>query len=326
MLSVLVILIGQFQYSTNVDARIAENYAADRENYYAARGALNLANAFLIKDFDENQIDTLDDDWADSARLSGISIGSVSTVTEVKDQERFLNINRLHLSGKLNDLSDPTYREYLWTKNALARLITVLNIDPDNKLNLVERISDWIDEDSDGNYEEGTRNRGLTTVEEMLQIPGITAAILYGTSGEEGNNRTGLASYITLWGRQQGGIYQININTAPQEILESISDKIDQQKATDIVNYRKDNPFTSPDDLTKVAQEEGGSPVLEKIFDKKEGDPELKAHLTVRSTFFEVSIEATKGYMKMRVEAVVYRDVKREGTFIRQLFWKERQM
>ena len=244
----------------------------------------------------------------------------MSTVIKIKDQERFLNINRLHNSGNRDDIKpDQAYREYKWIKAALARLITVLKLDPD----IVERIADWIDQDSVGEHEEGARNVSLTTIDEMLQIPGITTAILYGTSGEESNNSAGLAGYITLWGTAK-----ININTAPEEILESISDKIDQQKATDIVNYRKDNPFTLLEDLTKVTHGDGGAPVLEKIFDKDEGDKNLKDHLTVSSTYFEVSIEATKGHMRMHVEAVVRRDGSpvTGDTIVRQLFWKERQM
>jgi type II secretory pathway component PulK len=321
MLSVLVILIGQFQYSANVDARIAENYAVDRENYYAARGALNLANAFLIKDSDE--IDTLIDDWADSSLLNSVSIGGVSTSIEVKDQERFLNINRLNKSGNRDDdHPDPEYKEYRWTKDSLVRLITNLGLDPD----LAGCISDWIDEDEDGEHEIGARNKPLTTIEEMLQIPGVTKKVLYGDTDEDGDMREGLASYITLWGTPSpqglGKIYKININTAPAETLRAIIHIDDQEMVSNyvgiIIKYREeeysdgDPPFSKlPDDLKNV-------PGLEKIF---ENDTQLASHLTVKSTFFEVSIGANKGYLKMQVKAIVGR---REGV-IKQYFWKERQ-
>jgi type II secretory pathway component PulK len=324
MLSVLVILIGQFQYSANVDARIAENYAVDRENYYAARGALNLANALLIKDAGKDQIDTLADDWADSSVLNNFSVGEVSTLIEVKDQERFLNINRLHSSGSVNDDKDPEFKEYLWVKRALGRLIDNLGLEQvqdGEESNLAERIADWIDADSKGEYEEGAPNKPLATMEEMLQIPGVTKKVMYGDTDEHGNMREGLASYITLWGKEEEKIYKININTAPPETLRAIIHIDDQEMVSNyvdnIIKYRegkyseKETPFNAPNDLINV-------PELSDIFTR---DKQLASHLTVKSTFFEVSIEATRAHMKMRVNAVE----RRNGKNIIQYFWRERQ-
>jgi general secretion pathway protein K len=316
MLSVLVVLIGQFQYSANVDARIAENYAADRENYYAARGALNLAIALLIKDAkdaDKSKTDTLTDDWADSDMLKGLSIGGVSTVTEVKDQERFLNINRLSKRENPGCTDQEYQRIKDWIKDSLRRLIVeILQLDQTNELQLAERISDWIDEDGDGSYEEGARNMPLTTIEEMLQIPEMTKSILYGHTDEEGEEHEGLASYITLWGTGK-----VNINTAPSKVLLAISQHMMEDDVTAILNYREDTGnhpqgFGAPGNLKEATN------ILTR---QDNGDPQLLGHLTCSSTFFEVSILASKGYLKMQVEAIV----ERRGTSINQLFWKERQ-
>lgn len=296
MLSVLVILIGQFQYSANVDARIAENYAVDRENYYAARGALNVANALLIKDADKNDgVDTLADDWANSSLLDSVSTGSVSTSIVVEDQERFLNVNRL------SDKVEPIAANREWTKDSLGRLITILEMDP----KLAECISDWID----------ARDAPLTTIEEMRQIPEVTNNILYGYVDEQEEKHEGLASYITLWGKGK-----VNINTAGPTILLAILPQITPDIVSAIIQYRENPenpPFKSADEFLNKVKELGGTL-------QYSDQLELRKHITWSSTFFEVSIGVRKGYLKMQVEAVVERVRWKGKNIINQWFWKER--
>lgn len=293
---ILSIVIAQFNYSVSVDERIAKNYAMDRKNYYAARGGIVLATALLEKDAQEDgPRDTLSDDWADSGALQIVPIGDIETTITVTDQERLININRL--SNKKN-------KDYARIRQTLARLIEILELDTD-EIGLLERITDYLDPDEEGDYEEGAKNGPLTTIEEMLQIPGLTPRFLYGYTTEEGEKVNGLAYFIGLWGSAR-----ININTASPEVLRAISPEISEEDAGNIVEYRSEEPFNTPADIINVT---GMSDIYHR-------DRKLMQYLTTLSTYFEVRIRANKDNVKKDVRAIL----QRKGKKVIVLFWKER--
>lgn len=300
---ILSVVITQFLYSTTIDERIAKNFASDRKNYYAARGAVVLARALLEKDAEEDgPRDSLYDDWSGKGQLQNVSvIGDVDTNITITDQERLININRL--SNKSN-------RDFSRVYDALSRLVVILEIDPVGEYAIAERIRDYIDADEDGDFEVEAKNGPLTTIEEMLQIEEITTQRLYGYINEEGEIFEGLVDYIGLWGNGR-----ININTASPEVLRSISAEIDEEDAANILVYRDDpdvGPFNTPMDLTNVT---GMSDIYER-------DKTLMQYLTTVSSWFEVRTRATQDNVKKDVRAIIRRQGKQ--TVIQ--FWKERDL
>ena len=294
-----MIVITQFTYSVQVDRRIADNFAMDRKNYYAARGAIVFAKALLEKDAEEDgPRDTLYDDWAQKGQLQNITIGDVNTRITITDQESLININRL--SNKSNS-------DFARIQSALARLVDILELDPNEELGLVDRITDYIDNDEEGEFEEDAKNAPLATIEEMLQIPGITSQILYGYTTEDGERIKGLSEFVGLW-----GIARININTASEEVLMAISPEITEEDAENIITYRNDEEsFNTPADLTNVV---GMSDIYQR-------DKQLNQYVTTVSTFFEVRVKADKDNVKKDVRAIL----QRQGKNVDMLFWKERE-
>ncbi len=298
---ILAVVITQFNYSTTIDERIAKNFASDRKNYYAARGAVVLARALLEKDAEEDgPRDSLYDDWSGKGQLQNISvIGDVDTNITITDQERLINVNRL--TNKSN-------RDFNRIYEALSRLVVILEMDPAGEFAIAERIRDYIDVDEDGDFEAEAKNAALTTIEEMLQIEGITSRFLYGYVASDGEVFKGLADFLCLWGNGR-----ININTASPEALRAISPEITEEDAANILTYRDDpdvGPFNTPMDLTNVT---GLSDIYER-------DKTLMQYLTTVSTFFEVRVRATQDNVKKDVRAII----RRQGKQTNIQFWKER--
>ncbi len=300
IVAILSVVIVQFTYTIKVDERIAGNFAMDRKNYYAARGAVVFAKALLQKDAEEDgPRDTLYDDWAQKGQLQNITIGDVNTRITITDQESLININRL--TNKKN-------KDFARIQSALARLVEILETDQNGEFDIVDRITDYIDSDEEGEFEDGAKNAALATIEEMLLIPGITAQILYGYTTEDGERIKGLADYIGLWGTAR-----VNLNTASKEVLQAISPEIAEEDAENIITYRNDEEsFNTPADLTNVV---GMSDIYQR-------DKQLNQYVTTVSTYFEVRVRADKDNVKKDVRAIL----RRQGKKIDMLFWKEREL
>jgi general secretion pathway protein K len=301
IVAVLAIVVTQFSYSVQVDERIALNFAVDRENYYAARGALTLATVLLEKDAEEDGArDTLYDDWGEKGMLQNFtSIGEVSTNITVTDQERLININRL--ANKEN-------RDYDRIYESLLRLVDILELDAYGEYAIVERIADYLDADEEGTYEEGARNGPFSTIEELLRVPGLDTRIVYGYTDLDGIRHSGLADYVCLWGTAR-----INLNTASVVILQAISPEISLEDADNILDYRENvEPFNTPADLINVTG----------MADIYQRDQRLTQYLTTVSTYFELRVKAEKDTVRKDVRAVL----RRQGRNIDLLFWKERDL
>jgi len=259
-----------------------------------------LAKALLEKDAEEDGArDSLEDDWAERGQIQNTTIGDVNTSINVTDQERLININRL--SNKSN-------REYNRIHESLMRLVDILELDELTDFEIAQRITDYIDNDEEGDYEEDAKNAPLTTIEEMIQIPGITPAILYGYINEDGEKIKGLADFIGLWGTAR-----INLNTASRETLMAICPEISEEDADNIVDYRSEvELFNTPMDLTNVT---GMSDIYQR-------DKTLLQYVTTVSTYFEVKVTASKDNVKKEVRAIL----QRQGKKVDMLFWKEREI
>jgi general secretion pathway protein K len=90
------------------------------------------------------------------------------------------------------------------------------------------------------------------TVEELLQVRGVTPSIFYGcykTGGEEGETtwRRGLVDLVTVYSRST----RVDANTAPEEILSTI-DGLSEEDAEKIVEARKEEPFKSLNDVRQL--------------------------------------------------------------------------
>lgn len=187
--------------------------------------------------------------------LSGKNFTALSdqwaTPLKLDDEAGSLEITVREESGKIyvNGLVQPNGTEEPFTLAALRRLGAGVQL-PEN---VWSAVADWIDSDDmprSGGYETASyrtqkpaysaSNRALTTLTELSLIKGITPELL----GK-------LRPFLTIY-PDQATAHQININTAPREVLIALDSGIDERLAERILERRKLTPFKSTGELSQV--------------------------------------------------------------------------
>jgi len=244
IISIIVAVTLQF----NIASRSAVYGAADLADtfklMYIAKSGFFGAEALLIED--DNEFDSLNEDWAQSALISNISSAffqSGAFDLRIEDEAGKLPLNKLVEGIEFN----------VRTQDMLVRFLGLSDFDLDEQQvrDIVDAIKDWIDEDdeitgfgAENAYYQGLdtpyecKNGPLDSVDELLRIKGITDTLYYGTE-----DSPGLASFITLHGDGR-----ININTAPALVLRSLDDEITDDMVAEMEEFRKDenNDLSDP--------------------------------------------------------------------------------
>lgn len=261
----LMVVVAQVRYTTRVEWILTMHAQDGVASSYTGRCAIPLVLEKLRLDAAANQTDSENDIWA--KEMTALQVAGQSISIKVVDEDGKFNINYL---------IDADGRAVDSMREAFLRLIESLEFDYDDwqemedledAEELVDKIIDYIDEDKSGLYENKGQNpnRPLMSLDELLNIEGITPEFLYGEEDpfdqeealrmqdedpygymddihnpnspyydEDAEPFEGLFHYITV---NSGG--PININTAEPPALVTLSPKFTREIADAVVNYRK---------------------------------------------------------------------------------------
>lgn len=291
VLVILVVVILQMTASSLHNRTLAENHLSDLQNTYGARAGYARAMLFLQEDLEKTpEIDSLRERWASPLEFE---LGKARVKVSVSDSERYINLSQL-----VNDKGEPNPT----VVSQLRRLVKQLRHTPD----IADRIIDYIDTDTKGEFETRARNEKLFNLEELLRVEGITPEIVYGGM-IQGQETKGLREFLTIWPKTlpEGSATpagSVNINTAPAEVLQALSDLMTPGIAEAIVAHRtqpgtdgKMQEFAKADDLKKVQGMTDG------IFTS------LAGQLTVKSSTYEIRSRGTVGNVEKTWVYVVQR-------------------
>lgn len=190
------------------------------------QAGLDWARAVLSDDLRTGSVDHLGEPWA--LQLPPIPVENGSLAGHIEDQQGKFNLNNLLKDGKVNPLELARFR----------RLLTILELSP----LLADAVADWIDADNapqprndteDGYYLSLqppylAANRPLTDLAELALVRGFDKVV-----------RARLRPFITALPR----VTQVNVNTAPPEVLYALVDGLKLDDARAIVLQRKRSPF-----------------------------------------------------------------------------------
>jgi general secretion pathway protein K len=302
VVTVLVALILEFNYAVRVDMRLAENYYDSTRAYYLAESGINIGRVYLKKD-DVRNIDDLSEEWANIDEISG---GDGIIKITIIDENSKINVNNLVRADDSGNVmvSEPT-------RKMLVRLLEILGVAEPNAEDIVSVIIDWIDPDDNEEgfgFEENAKNAPIDDLSELLLIhPAITRELLYGSkrSGERSGDswgdleedKPGLVDFLTVGtvGPDSNSDSRININTASETVLMSLSDSIHESTARDIIEERtgKEGPFKDFIYIKNIMGEEdfGG----------------MQSLLALKSNSFKIISEGQYGRAKKTLEAVFSR-------------------
>jgi len=292
--AILVTLIVEVNYSTQVGLRIAGNFRNDLQAGYLAKSGVNIAISYLKFDVENTDTDNLDEDWAKPYPPIPVGDGFVQVVTE--DESAKINVNVMG-----DEKAAPKIRE------ALSRVLSILFERKDVDMGILDAIMDWVDPDGetrpDGAEDDyygsldppyACKNGPLDTLSELRMIKGVTDEV-YGK----------IFKYLTIYSKD--GI--ININTVDMEVLMCLDEGIDGPMAVGIKEYREETPF-------------GGQNWQEAFRDVINNDDvynRISPIIGVTSNAF--SVEST-GRVE-RVEKVIRAVIDREG---KQILYRYRRM
>ncbi len=312
VVSLLTIII--LQFNKNMRFKLEEAWSfKDREQLQAMTASgIDLAIAVLHTDSYDNEFDSLHDSWA--------KLGD--TPIKVFDRNAALTVKIIDLSGRfqLNSMVNSAEEGANLSPNeALApdqareifvRLLLSGEFLIENDLQaseITDAIVDWLDsDDNESTYgaEEGyyesldppytPRNDLLKLPNELLAIKGITSDLLYGN-----DEKKALADYITVFGDNGA----ININTAPPLLIQVSDDRIEADKAAQLVEFREDEKNV---DLL-------GEGAWYRSISGWPGDIELNERFVeTSSSFFKILAEATLDNSVLTMVAYVKRSGKQK--------------
>lgn len=259
----LAAVLVEFNYEARLDLEATANATRDRQALAAAEAGLSIAAAIA-----RNQKERAPDE--ETARLlSGgapVAVGDASCILTLTGEGGRININRLKSpDGKLDGRRVSQMLRLIDTLNAAPGVATPISYA------IVAAIIDWADEDDDVTVlpsvqgeNEGAeandydrldpprrcKNAPFDSIEELLLVKGVDAEVFNGRPAEPERGRPavpGLREFLTVYGDGR-----VDINYAPVEVLQSLSERIDAALAAEIVARRREQPFVLVDELRAV--------------------------------------------------------------------------
>lgn len=301
-LLILVLVVALANEVFRIGARSAQTGAYGRDSIRCillAEAGTGAARIALRQDARNNQYDTLDEIWSRAALP--ITLGDGEVLVSVEDEERKIDLNRLMLPNG----NAPDERRLA----VFQRLLDILGIDRA----VADAVIDWLDNDENprvGGAESAyylglpnpyrAKNDLFDTIGELRLVRGVTPEIY-----------EKLRPFVTV---SSSG--KVNLNTAPKEVLMSLSagtdmagfGAIDSKSADEIIAYRTDHPFTDVSQLGNV------SPFLGDLISRTL----IKTIVDVRSTYFHVRSSGNVGGTVRTIDAIGIR-VQNE---IQWRFWR----
>ncbi len=285
--AILVTLIVEVNYSSQVDLRIAANFRNDLQAYYLAKSGVSIAISYLKYDLENSNTDSLGEDWAKP--YPPVPVGDGFVKVHVEDENAKININVMG-----DEKADPKIRE------ALSQAISILFERAEVDMEIINAIIDWIDPDDEGEaeaYYYGSldpsyecKNAPLDTLSELFMIKGITDEV-YGK----------ISDYLTIYSKDG----KININTASKEVLMCLDEGIDEVMVEGIMEYRMEQPFEAKEELRDVMNND-------EVFGR------ISPIIDVKSNAFSI----TSTGMVERVEKAIRAVINREGNRISCRYWR----
>lgn len=279
--ALLIALLAEFVNEVYVDASHSHNFVASQQASIIAesgiQGGYTMLKISALQRAGANY-STLADMWAKPFSYDT----DEGTVTVTIEEE----------TGKLNlnNATTDNGNENEYTLMA-KRLFSNLKLTPE----LTDPLMDWADLD-DTPHPSGAetsyyttlkapyraKNTKLDTVEELALLKGYTPEIV-----------AKLKPFVTVYGSSDNEFgTKINVNTAPKELLQALSESMTEDLANRIIDWRKTNPIKNLSDFNSIA---GISAVSTGFVDK----------ITFGGNVYRIHAEGKVGESTAVAEAVV---------------------
>jgi general secretion pathway protein K len=297
--ALLVALVTEFIAEVYVDTTSKQSYVDGQKAGLMAESGVSGAIAMLQFSLSKKNYTSLHDFWAKPIDLPEEQ-GSLRVIVE--DENARLSLNHISgANGVFISETDPSGSYY----GSAKRFFTKMNLPASD---LCDAIADWIDDNDipkPGGAESQwytnrkpsvqQQNRPFYTVEELALVKGFSSDVM-----EQ------IRPFVTVYGESSVAA-RVNVNTASKEVLMALDERITDSVAEQIIDHRKNTPFTPDKGL-------GSVPGLDSRIAQ-----ELSLRITNKSTIFRIRAEGLVNGTLRVVETVV----SFAGGAPATLYWRE---
>lgn len=274
-----------------LDVRRTGNIIASDQAALYATAAEALAGRYLMEDLKDNKIDHWDEEWA-TEYIFPLEGGTLKA--QLSDFQSCINLNSLLKGATQNPVATARFENLLRQHNLPTTLW--------------QAIVDWLDSNADTTIPDGAEdghyttlatpyrsaNNFLRSISELKLIRGFedqqTIDAIRRTDDPQGE-------VICAFG---DGTIPINVNTAPTEVLLSLSNNMTEQMAADIIAERATNPFTDISNFMSFNN-------LETIITQQQD-------LSVNTSYFMLETDIEIGQARVKTFSLLHRPVNTSGT------------
>ena len=287
---------------------------------HMASSGVNLAAAMLVKDKKDSRFDSLQEDWADSEKISeiidDIPFEDGSITLTINDELGKIQLNSLVQFPEGHSFNES--QRVMWEQFLSLLIYKNEAFEDMEPMTIINSIKDWLDsgdddaitglngaesdyyQDLDPSYP--CKNGPFTHIGELVLVRGVTPEVFRGAGEEQG-----LSNFITVFGMTESTnnsfTYEgkININTADLPILVAMLPSGNEDLAKAIYEYRMETSDS-------VYIHDLSSPTWYKNVPGV-GDTKIDPNLiTTSSDFFRIESMAKLKEMKIKITAVVKRE------------------
>jgi general secretion pathway protein K len=301
-----------------------------------ATSGIHAAMVMLINDRQENQTDTIQEDWADplkvAAMVADIPFDDGTVEVAISDERGKIQVNALVKFPEGQQFS--ASQRFLWER-LLEQVISLFDELPDTDANMIiNSLKDWLDDKDDeattglsgaeSDYYESleppysSKNGPIDHLGEVALVQGVTPELFYGAGGA-----AGLSSLLTVHGVSAAGdgrfTYdgKINISTADTAVLAALLPTENADLAEALADFRvakADETYIHPITRAQWYQDVPGAAGVTI-------SPDL---ITVSSDLFRIVATAKRNQRSHRITTVVQREKEQDsGRWIcKTLIWQ----
>ena len=214
LLALLVTIVAEFTQAMRLEALTATNFRAAIAETWVAQAGHQRALAEILPEALAHELD-----------LSGaLAFRRVRRVVPQVPERLDVALNPGRLSYRLTD-ENSRLNLNLVTRDVLDRLLQDLALEKSARDVIIDSIQDWRDPNeehrlngAESDYYQTlpvpyrSKNASFDTVDELLQVRGVTREILYGRP-----DTPGLIEHLTVWGNGA-----VNVNTASPAVLRAV--------------------------------------------------------------------------------------------------------
>lgn len=281
LIAMLVVTVGtiiavNLMWQATLALRRAESALAADQGLMYVQGAEAWAADILRQDLvDSPDSDNLSEQWA--FELPPLPVDGGTITGKLEDLQGRFN---------LNNLIDGQGREDQIARKQFERLLTLVEVDP----SLAGAVVDWLDPDTEQRFPNGGEDAAYSGADPPYRTANAmitSASELMAVTGFDRDAYVKVAPYVTVL---PSGT-KLNVNTASDVVLASLSDDIDPSTAMALVEERADAEFID----------------IDKTFEDLV-EPDVLKRIDGVSEHFLLTATVTLGTNQMTMRSILQRD------------------